>query len=323
MTANYRQIAGRRSNRFWWMGSLVALGLFVAAACSGGAGQGGGQLSLVGNDGGDDESRPTLVIGGIPDQNASTIERQFSLLANYLEAETGLDVEYQPSVDYAAIVTAFRRGDIQLGWFGGLTGVQARSFVEDAQAIAQRPRDAEFHSVFIARTDLDIANLDDLRGRSFTFGSESSTSGHLMPRSFLSDIGIDPDRDFDGLPNFSGSHDTTYKLVEAGAFDAGALNEAVWERAVSDGLVDFSKVRAFFTTPPYFDYHFIAQGDLDEEFGSGTTVAIADALFRIADSDDPDTAELLDLFATDGFVATVNANYNAIESVAQALGIVR
>ena len=323
MPTHVQRLERPRRGRRWWLGSLAAVGLLAAAACGGSSGLGEGQSSLAAGDGERAKDRPTLVIGGIPDQNATTLERQFSLLAEFLEDETGLEVEYRPSTDYAAIVTAFRRGDVQLGWFGGLTGVQARSFVEDAKAIAQRPRDAEFHTVFIARTDLNITSLEDLRGRSFTFGSESSTSGHLMPRSFLKQNGIDSESGFGGLPNFSGSHDSTYKLVEAGAFDAGALSEAVWERAVAEGLVDLSKVRAFYTTPPYFDYHFVAQGTLDEEFGAGTTDAIADALFRLAESDNPASAELLDLFTTDGFVPTRNENYDAIEAVARELSILQ
>lgn len=298
---------------------VAVLATFVAAACSGSGG--GADATLSADDG--RSNRPTLYIGGIPDQNASKLERQFFLLADYLEQETGFDVEYRSSTDYAAIVTAFRRGDLHLGWFGGLTGVQARSFVPDAQAIAQRPRDAAFHSVFIARADLGVESLEDLAGLSFTFGSESSTSGHLMPRYFLNDAGVDPDNDFDGLPNYARSHDTTYKLVEAGAFQAGALNEAVWQAAVEQGRVDTSKVRAFFTTPPYFDYHFAVRGDLDETFGDGATDKIAEALFRLGEEDGPVAAELLALFATDGFIATENANYAMIEAVAREFGILR
>ena len=124
-----------------------------------------------------------LKIGAIPDQNASDLNRSLSQLAKYITEETGIQAEYVPSVDYAALVTAFERGEIDLAWFGGLTGVQARNMVPEAEAIAQRPLDEEFHSVFIAGADTGIESLEDLKGKSFTFGSESSTSGHLMPRS--------------------------------------------------------------------------------------------------------------------------------------------
>lgn len=288
---------------------VVALVAVVLAACGGGgSGTGDG---------------PTLFIGGIPDQNVTALERQFGLMAEYLSGATGLDVRYAPSVDYAAIVTAFRRGDVQLAWFGGLTGVQARAFVDDAEAIAQRPRDAAFHSVFIVQADLNVDELAGLAGLTFTFGSESSTSGHLMPRFFLLDAGIDADAGFNGPPNYSGSHDRTYKLVEAGAFQAGALNEAVWETAVAEGKVDTNKVRAFFTTQPYFDYNWTARGDLDDIYGEGTTARISAALLALREGLGPDVAELLELFQTDGFIVSENANYDAIREVAEELDILR
>ena len=273
--------------------------------------------------GSDSDDRPSLFIGGIPDQDVSTLERQFNLLADYLEEETGLNFEYRPSTDYAAIVTAFAREDVHLGWFGGLTGVQARVRAGDARAIAQRPRDAEFHSVFIVRATLapQVATLADLAGLSFTFGSESSTSGHLMPRFFLAQAGVIGDDDLDGLPNFSGSHDRTYKLVETGAFEAGALNEAVWDRAVANGDVDTDKVVAFFRTPPYFDYHFLLQSDLDERFGAGATVSIQQALLELRPEQSAAAAELLSIFTTERFVETNDANYDAIRDVARGLGI--
>ncbi len=163
-------------------------------------------------------------------------------------------MEYIPSADYAAVVTAFSQGNLDLVFFGGLTGVQARLLNQGAQAVAQREDDAEFHSKFIARSDLKAESLDDLADvageLTITFGSESSTSGHLMPRFFLSRAGLDPDSAFKSPPNYSGSHDLTWRLVESGAFDIGALNEEVWERAVREGSVDTGKVRVLETTPP-------------------------------------------------------------------------
>ena len=280
-------------------------------------------LPLLAACGDDDDSPPELVIGGIPDQDVSTRERQFGLMADYLERETGLEVRYAPSVDYAAIVTAFRRGDVQLAWFGGLTGVQAGAADPASEALAQRPRDAAFHSVFIVRADVPVERLGDLTGLTFTFGSESSTSGHLMPRFFLGEAGIDPDADFDGDPGYSGSHDKTWQLVEAGAFQAGALNEAVWERAVAEGRADPSKVRAVHTTAPYFDYHWRLRGDLDVRYGEGTRDAIAAALLKLSGDLGDNESELLTLFQTDGFIPTENANYDLIRDVARKLGIIR
>jgi phosphonate transport system substrate-binding protein len=264
-----------------------------------------------------------FAISAIPDQDVSVLNRQFGAMADYLSEATGLAVEYVPMVDYASLITAFERGDIQLAWFGGLTGVQAQAIVPGTEAIAQRPRDAEFHSKFIVRAGLDdVTELADLKGLSFTFGSESSTSGHLMPRYFLTEAGIDPEHDFRGLPNYSGSHDKTIALVESGAFDAGALNEAVWEARLRDGKVDTTKVREFYTTPPYFDYHWGIRPDVDEVFGAGATERITTAIMDM-DASDPEQKAILDLAQTEKYIPTTNANYDTIRAVAEELGILR
>ncbi len=263
-------------------------------------------------------SDKTFYIAGVPDQDATKLARRYEALTEYLSDELGVEVEYLPTVDYAATVIGFKRGDIDMAWFGGLTGVQARLAVEGSLAIAQRPRDAEFHSKFIARSGLEVHSLNDLKGLTFTFGSESSTSGHLMPRHFMIEAGVSPDEDLDGPPNFSGSHDLTWKLVESGAFQAGALNEAVWEAALEAGKVDTEKVSEFYTTPAYFDYNWTIRDDASSRFGAGFTERVRRALLAL----DEDDSEVLDLFSTDSFVETDNDNYGAIQEVAESLGIV-
>ena len=265
------------------------------------------------------ESAKVLGIAGIPDQNASTLARRYEVLTSYLSEELGVDVEYVPTVSYAAAVTGFEQGDIQMAWFGGLTGVQARLAVPGSRAIAQRPRDTEFHSKFIVQADIAAEGLGDLRGLTFTFGSESSTSGFLMPTHFLRRAGVDPDTDFNGPPSFSGSHDKTWKLVESGAFQAGVLNEAVWDKAVENGKVDLGKVRVLESTPPFYDYNWTIRGDLDDQFGDGFSNRLRDALLSI----DGEQAEILELFSADSFVASDNSNYDSIREVAESLGIVK
>lgn len=269
-----------------------------------------------------DPSAPVLTLAGIPDQDPSRLREQFEATAAYLSRAAGLAVRYVPANDYAAVVSAFQRGDVQLAWLGGLTGVQALE-VTAGTALAQRPRDAEFHSVFIVGPGVAARTLADLEGLTFTFGSESSTSGHLMPRHFLVEAGVDPDTDFAGDPGYSGSHDRTWALVEAGAYQAGALNEAVWEAALAGGAVDTGKVRVLLVTPPYFDYHWAIRDDVDATHGAGTRARILAALLRMGDSDDPDAVRALELFQADRFVPTASENYAAIRAVAEGLGILR
>lgn len=264
----------------------------------------------------------TLYIGGIPDQDVSVLQARFEDLARYLSEKTGLRVVYRPSVDYAAVVTAFKHGDIQLAWFGGLTGVQARLAVPDARAIAQRPEDQRFQSVLVVRADSDIRSLADLRGKSFTFGSESSTSGNLMPRYFLMQAGLVPERDF-ATVSYSGSHDKSWKLVEAGSYDAAALNASVWRQRVADGEVKTSRVRVMYTTPPYYDYHWVIRGDFDRVFGHGAADRVTSALLGIRSADGGREADIMKAFQSDRFIVTSNDKYKAIEDVARQLGIIR
>ena len=267
---------------------------------------------------------PVLKVGGIPDQDASRLARRYQGFADYLSRELGVTVQYVPSVDYAAVVTAFTNGDLQLAFFGGLTGVQARLQTPGARAIAQREHDARFHSKFIVRSGLVMDSLEDLKaqasGLTMTFGSESSTSGHLMPRHFLAEAGIDADRDFRSLPNFSGSHDLTWQLLESGSFDVGALNEDVWNRAVRAGRADTGKVREFYTTPDFFDYNWTARTELDQLYGPGFTGEIQRALLKLNPRDHGD---ILDLFSTQRFIESDSSNYRAIEQAARNLGIVK
>lgn len=296
----------------------VLLTILLLSACRSGAPAAGTSAAPL-----TETDRRTLFIGGIPDQAPASLARSFDGFAEYLSRQTGLNVKYAPAQDYAAIVSAFERGDVHLVWFGGLTGVQARDKVPGAQAIAQRPRDTEFHSKFIAGTDTNIRSLADLKGKTFTFGSESSTSGHLMPRYFLLEAGLNPDADFQGKPNYSGSHDKTWKLVEAGAYQAGVLNEAVWDKAVQDGLVDQSKVREFAVTPPYFDYNWTIHPDVDQTFGAGSAEKLTQALLNMRAGDGPQAAEILDLFQTDRFIPAQDSDYEKIRQVAVQLGLLK
>lgn len=269
-----------------------------------------------------------LAVGAIPDQDPEKLQRLYSKLATYLSDELGVPVEYEPVTDYAAAVTAFKVGDLDLVWFGGLTGVQSRLQVEGADAIAQRDIDETFHSVFIANADAGLApieseeDLSTLEGKTFTFGSESSTSGRLMPQYFLSEAGVDIS-DFQGEPGFSGSHDATINLVESGSYQVGALNEQVWLDRVEEGEVDEAQVQAIWQTPAYYDYHWVANSAaLDEQYGEGFTDRIQAALIGL-DASDPAQAEILDLFGAERFIETENENYAQIEAVGRQIGKIK
>ncbi|WP_414589260.1 putative selenate ABC transporter substrate-binding protein [Scytonema sp. PCC 10023] len=283
--------------------------------------------STSGNSGtGAKEVKP-LVTGAIPDQDPEKLQRQYTKLASYLQKELGVPVEYKPVTDYTATVTAFKVGDLDLVWFGGLTGVQARLQVPGAEAIAQRDVDEKFHSVFIAnkKTNLkpfkDTADLKQLKGRTFTFGSESSTSGRLMPQYFLQQAGVNL-TDFKGQAGFSGDHDKTIKLVEAGTYEVGALNEKVWQKRVNAKEVDLNKVEVLWRTPAYYDYHWVLNPQVKQRYGEDFGKKVQNALFKL-DPKVPEQKEILDLLQAEKFIPTKNENYTQIEKIGREIGKIK
>ena len=268
-----------------------------------------------------------LVIGAIPDQDPEELQRKYEKLATYLEEKLGVPVEYKPVTDYAAAVTAFKVGDLELVWFGGLTGVQARLQVPGAEAIAQRDVDQQFQSLFIANKSSeltpfnDISELQKIKGKTFTFGSESSTSGRLMPQYFLKQAGVNLE-DFQGEPGFSGDHDKTIKLVEAGTYQVGAVNQKVWEKRVEENAVNLDQVEVIWRTPAYYDYHWVIHPQVKEQYGADFIQKVQEAFISL-DPNVPEEKEILDLFSASQFITTQNSNYTQIEEVGREIGKIK
>ena len=261
--------------------------------------------------------RPVLRVSAIPDEAPTELQRKFKPLGEYLSKELGMDVKFVPVTDYAATVEGLAGGHLDLVWYGGFTFVQARRRTGTAIPLVQREEDAHFHSKFITRVGSGIKTLQDLKGKTLAFGSESSTSGHLMPRYFLLKAGIDPNRDLARYA-FSGAHDATAKWVESGKVDAGALNESVWNKLVEEKKVDTNKVQVFYTTPDFYDYNWTVRGDLDPE-----VVRKLKAAFLALDASRPEHKAILDLQRTERFIETRPQNYLGIEEAAKSAGLIK
>ena len=269
-----------------------------------------------------------LRIGAIPDQNPERLNRLYKVLSSELSEQLNVQVRYKPVTNYAAAVTAFRTGNLDLVWFGALTGVQARLQSKGSKVIAQRDIDEKFHSVFIANKKSSIQkinNINDLKtlkGKRFTFGSESSTSGRLMPQYFLNKAGVQL-KDFKGAsPGFSGSHDSTLMLVQSGSYEAGALSEEVWKRNLERGRVDPSKVFVIWKTPSYHNYHWLAQGNLDKKFRKGFTKELTN-VFLSFNKKSIRQKKILKLFGAKKFIISKNENYNKIQKIGMQIGKIK
>jgi phosphonate transport system substrate-binding protein len=259
-----------------------------------------------------------LRISAIPDENPNELLRIYTPFAEYLSRELGMKVQFTSVVDYAATVEGLTAKKLDLVWYGGFTSVQAvRRTNGTARRLVLRQEDAEFKSVFIARPGSGIKSLDDLKGKTFAFGSVSSTSGHLMPRYFLLQGRVNPEKDMKQVA-YSGAHDATALWVESGKVDAGALNFLVWDKLVQQKKIDPSKVNVFYTTPPYVDYVWTARGDLDPALQERLTAA-----FLKLDASNPDHRKLLDLHRTRKYIKANDADWKGTEEAAVAAGLLK
>ncbi|NEX64070.1 putative selenate ABC transporter substrate-binding protein [Noviherbaspirillum galbum] len=262
-------------------------------------------------------TQSVLRVSAIPDESPTELQRKFKPLGSYLEQKTGMKVEFIPVTDYAASVEGLLNNKLDMVWFGGFTFVQAKVRSQGKVIpIVQREEDEHFKSVFIT-TDKSINKLEDLKGKTFAFGSESSTSGHLMPRYYLLAAKINPDADMKRVA-FSGAHDATVAAVAGGKVDAGVLNISVWEKLVSQNKVDRNAVRVFYTTPGYFDYNWTVRSDMAPALRKKITDA-----FLALNRNDPQGKEILDLQRATRFIPAKTENYDAIEKAAQQAGLLR
>ena len=259
-----------------------------------------------------------LRVSAIPDEAPTELQRKFKPLGDYLKQETGLDVQFTPVTDYAAVVEGLASQKIDLAWLGGFTFVQAKIRTNGGAApLVQRAEDEKFTSKFIVPLASPLKSLTELKGKSFAFGSPSSTSGHLMPRYFLMKAGINPDADFKAVA-FSGAHDATVAFVASGRAEAGVLNASVWDKLVESGNPNAAKVRVLGTTPPYYDYNWTARPGLDAALAK----KISDAFLKL-DPGKPEHKEIMELQRASKFIPTQASNYDGIEAAAKAAGLIK
>ena len=261
-----------------------------------------------------------FVFTAIPDQDESQLRKRFDKVAKYLSATLSMKVEYVPVKSYAAAVTAFRNNQVQLAWFGGLSGVRARGLVEGSTAIAQGKADPNFETYFIANASTGLTLSKEfpkaIAGKTFTFGSKGSTSGRLMPEFHIRKFFKKTPQEVFSRVGFSGNHSRTVALVQSGAYEVGATNFKVWKKGLANGTIDLKKVRVIWKTPGYPDYNWTIRGDVDKKFSPGFIKKVQSALLSMNDPD------LLKSFPREGFIPASNSDYTPIKDTAKELGLI-
>jgi len=261
-----------------------------------------------------DQAQP-LRVSMIPATDPGKATREMQPLIDHLARSTGDEVQMTIPTNYAAVVEALVNDQVDIAHLGGFTYVQA-SKRAGVKPLVQRERDREFHSLFVTQADSPIKSLADLKGRSFAFGDVNSTSGHLMPEYFMRRNSVDPEVIKNGI--YTGGHDATLLAVANGKVDAGALDEAVFQRMTSQGKIDPAKVRVFWTTPPFFDYVWVARKGLDPRKAD----AVRDA-FLALDRADPQHSAILEALSASKYVPARDDDYGALREAALEAGLLK
>lgn len=263
------------------------------------------------------DSTPNVIrVGVLPDESDALLRQRYQSLIGFLSDQTGLDYELVIPATYSELVDQFGGGHVDLAYFGGLTFLVAEERY-GAIPVVMRDVDVRFQSHFIARNDAKVGGdrIVDFKGESFAFGSNLSTSGHLMPRFFLKQEGIDPERFFSEVI-YSGAHDKTAEAVVAGTVDLGAANRLVIDKMFADGRLDPSVVRVVWTTPPYPDYVWAISRQIPHDLRD----TILDAFLLLGPAD-KDHKLILDHLGAAGFLPAVPSDFQELRRVAEGQGL--
>lgn len=293
--------------------------LLMASGCGGGK---DGEKDNSKKDATSSTNDKVLRFSAIPDQNTQHLKERFDAWAKHLSEELKIKVEFVPANDYAASVAAFTKGDIQLAWFGGLTGVQAVHNVPGAKAIVMGEADAKFVSYFIAHKSTGLKKSDTfptaISSLKFTFGSRQSTSGRLMPQNFIEvNSGKAMEDFFENPVGFSGKHDLTLRQVRDGTYQAGVLNYSVYDKLAAEDPAILDEVPIIWISPEYADYNFTAHPKLEEMFGPGFIDKLQKVLVETTDE------KLLAAFPRKKLIKTTNDDFAGIKAVAEKLGFLK
>ena len=255
-----------------------------------------------------------IVVAVLPDQSNDALLSRHAPLLDYFEDSTSLDIELLIPLDYADLLKQFDAGRIDVAWFGGLTFVQAAENYR-AEPLAFRDIDLQFTSCYLVGASDTRTMIDEFQGANFSFGPSLSTSGHLMPRFYMTENSLDPEQFFTSIRHSAG-HDQTTIWVRDGEVELGVANCIIVQSLFDNGVLSDKDVRVIETTPPYPDYVWAARATLDE----GTKVALLDALLAL-DATVPEHRAILRSQGANAYLPAGMSDFEPVRTAALHAGI--
>lgn len=249
-----------------------------------------------------------LRVGVLPDESLGDLHDRFDPLMSYLGRRLGIRAEIVVAPDYESLVRQFRKGQVDIAYFGGVTFLQAHRQT-GAVPLVMRDVDLRFTSYFLSSARRAAQGLQAFRDGRFAFGAEFSTSGHWMPRAFLLHQGIEPEQFFSEV-RYSSSHDMTVNWVRNGIVDLGAVNAVVIDSMLENGELHADEVAVVAVTPPYANYVWAVHPSMEP-----TRQAHLREAFLALDLDNSEDAAILNAQAAGGFLPATLSDFAELAGV--------
>lgn len=263
-----------------------------------------------------DNSPPLSVlrIGILPDEDKQKLLNRYTPLFKYLSEEIGIPYELTIPESYDELLNLFNAKKIDLAYFGGFTFMKAH-LLSNAVPLVVRDIDTRFTSYFLIHGDSSAKKISEFKGKTLSFGSRLSTSGHLMPRYFLKEQNIVPEKFFSDVL-YSGAHDRTAVRVRDKSVDIGVANSQIVNSMFKDGRLKKGDVRVIWETPPYYDYVWALQ----PVYGKNIKIKISDAFFDLS-NENTVHAKILKLLNAGSFMPAHIKDFYQLQSIVSALEI--
>ena len=251
-----------------------------------------------------------LKVALLPDESASTVIKNNEPLKNYLEKNLNKKIELVVTTDYSSMIEAMRHGRIDIGYFGPLSYVLAKSKSEiEAFACIEKKGSTTYQAVIIGNIGAGINSIADIKGKDMAYGDQASTSSHLIPKSMLLDQGLTTGKEY--KEHFLGAHDAVAMSVQNGNAQAGGLSRPIFEALVAKGVIDLKKVKPLAYSKPFPEYPWTMRSDLKPELKE----KIKTAFYKTKEAD------VLKPFKADGFAPITDTDYNVVRDLAKILNL--
>lgn len=184
-----------------------------------------------------------LIYVELPAEDEMTTRTNWQPLMDYLSRELGRTVELKTVTDYTAVIEALKYGhaDIaRLGPSGYVLAEEEANIVSIAGVANDDGSLMAYYSYIIARP-----GLTTLEGATFAYVDIGSTSGYLLPATYIKKQGIEL-----GEIMFAGSHPAVIEAVKNSSVDAGATCDTRWLSAIEQDVIESDELVILWQSEP-------------------------------------------------------------------------